>query len=360
MKPSKLQVYDPPMCCSSGVCGPNVNPELVRFSSDLDWLRQQGVEVERYNLSSHPAAFVRQEAVKEALKNEGNDCLPLIVVNGLIVTKGIYPARSDLMKLSRIDSEKVRAEATPAAASSVEAQSQTALCAPGCNCPTPSGSRKMKAGVSLIVLLAVAAIFAYKMSSAKQDASNNIAAKGGSAFAVAQAAPNAMPGVEDQSSSVAVENKTAESAVPQDKPTVENATAPESAKRGEKIGEYLASLGELNKVALNQDAVFVYIPAKNNEPVSSKTNDAVLAAQKALKSNKITLGLYTLSTSSPDYSGISAQVQSPAILVAIKGKGMAAVSGDVTETKLLQAFTASSRAGGCGPSGCGPSGAGCK
>ena len=83
------------------------------------------------------------------------------------------------------------------------------------------------------------------------------------------------------------------------------------------------------------------------------------AAQRALKSNKITLGLYTLPNSSPDYSGISAQVQVPAILVACKGKGMAAVSGDVTEQKLLQAFVASSSAGGCGPSGCGPSSGGC-
>jgi hypothetical protein len=90
-----------------------------------------------------------------------------------------------------------------------------------------------------------------------------------------------------------------------------------------------------------------------------KTNTAVLAAQRTLKSSKITLGLYTLPTRSPDYPAISAQVQAPAILVACKGKGMAAVSGDVTEAKLLQAFVATSRAGGCGPSGCGPSGGAC-
>jgi hypothetical protein len=86
MQPAKLQVYDPPMCCSSGVCGLEVNPKLARFSSDLDWLRQQGVEVERYSLSSHPAAFAQQQAVKDALKNDGNDCLPLIVVKGTIVS----------------------------------------------------------------------------------------------------------------------------------------------------------------------------------------------------------------------------------------------------------------------------------
>jgi hypothetical protein len=102
MKHSRLQVFDPPMCCSSGVCGPNVEPKLVRFSRDLDWLRQQGVEVERYNLSSDPAAFAGQGAVREALTKEGNGCLPLILVDGSIVSRGVYPSRSELMELAGI------------------------------------------------------------------------------------------------------------------------------------------------------------------------------------------------------------------------------------------------------------------
>jgi hypothetical protein len=208
--------------------------------------------------------------------------------------------------------------------------------------------------------LAVGGILVYKASSGQLSASSSGTAKGGSVFAVAQAAPNAMPGVEAQLSSVTQQNKTEKSAVPEDKPMAKNGTKAELTKGGKKIGEYLESFSALNKVALNQDAVFVYIPAKRDEPVGSKTNDAVLAAQRTLKSNNIALGLYTLPTSSPDHSAISAQVQTPAILVATKGKGMAAVSGDVTEAKLLQAFVASSSAGGCGPSGCGPSSAGCK
>jgi hypothetical protein len=47
----KLEIYDPPMCCSSGVCGPSVDPVLPRFAADLDWISQRGVAVERYNLS---------------------------------------------------------------------------------------------------------------------------------------------------------------------------------------------------------------------------------------------------------------------------------------------------------------------
>ncbi|MDH3390414.1 MAG: arsenic metallochaperone ArsD family protein, partial [Desulfobulbaceae bacterium] len=32
---SGIEIYDPPMCCPTGVCGPNVDPELVQFAADL-------------------------------------------------------------------------------------------------------------------------------------------------------------------------------------------------------------------------------------------------------------------------------------------------------------------------------------
>jgi AhpD family alkylhydroperoxidase len=92
----KIQVFDPPMCCSTGVCGPSVDPELVRFAADLDWLKRQGVDVERYNLSQQPAAFAGNPVVKDALAKEGNDCLPLTLVDGAVACKGKYPTREAL------------------------------------------------------------------------------------------------------------------------------------------------------------------------------------------------------------------------------------------------------------------------
>ena len=242
------------------------------------------------------------------------------------------------MERSEIDSKKASEESTRAQTSSVDPGNGTPACGPGCACGAPSSGKKMKIAVSLIVLAAVASIFIYKAAAAKNNGSNNTAAQSGAAFAFAPPPPSTMPGAESQPS---------------------NAASLGVAKAGQKVGEYLDSLSALNKVAVNQDAVFVFIPAPKNDLADDKTNTAVLAAQRTLKSNKITLGLYTLRASSPDYSGISAQVQAPAILVACKGKGMAAVSGDVTEQKLLQAFVASSSAGGCGPSGCAPSTPGC-
>ena len=95
----KLEVFDPAMCCSTGVCGPNVDPALVQFSSDFLWVAGQGVHVERYNLAQQPQAFAANQAVKAALTEHGNACLPLILVDGAIVTKGRYPAREELAKL---------------------------------------------------------------------------------------------------------------------------------------------------------------------------------------------------------------------------------------------------------------------
>jgi hypothetical protein len=53
-----LDVFDPPMCCSSGVCGPSVDPLLAAFAADVDWLASKGVSISRYNLAQDPAGHV--------------------------------------------------------------------------------------------------------------------------------------------------------------------------------------------------------------------------------------------------------------------------------------------------------------
>ena len=93
-----IQVFDPAMCCETGVCGPSVDPLLARFSADLAWLRGQGFAVERYNLAQQPGVFAATAAVKEALQVEGNDCLPMILCDGEVVSKGLYPTRNTLAR----------------------------------------------------------------------------------------------------------------------------------------------------------------------------------------------------------------------------------------------------------------------
>jgi len=91
----KLEVYDPAMCCSTGVCGPEVDPALVAFAADLKWVGEQGVAVQRYNLSTEPQAFAANPAVIKEME-AGMDRLPIIAVDGHIIATGVYLSRDQL------------------------------------------------------------------------------------------------------------------------------------------------------------------------------------------------------------------------------------------------------------------------
>ena len=102
---NRVEVFDPPMCCSTGVCGPSIDPALVRFAADLHWLANQRIAVERYNLAQQPQAFAANEVVKTALKQYGNECLPLILLNGAVISKSCYPTRDELARLAGVEPE---------------------------------------------------------------------------------------------------------------------------------------------------------------------------------------------------------------------------------------------------------------
>ncbi len=91
-----IRVFDPAMCCSTGICGPSVDPNLVQFAADLDWLKTQGVSVERFNLAQQPAAFAADAAVKAALETKGEAGLPLVKVDGEVKSSGLFPSRDEL------------------------------------------------------------------------------------------------------------------------------------------------------------------------------------------------------------------------------------------------------------------------
>lgn len=84
------------MCCSSGICGPSVDPLLARFAADLDWLKSQGVSVQRFNLSRQPGAFADDAAVTAALQANGAAGLPVVKVDGELKCSGAYPTRAEL------------------------------------------------------------------------------------------------------------------------------------------------------------------------------------------------------------------------------------------------------------------------
>jgi len=89
-----LLVFDRPLCCSTGICGPDVDPALVAFAADLQWLARQGIAVERFNPVQQPQAFAANPTVREELDKHGNDCLPLVLVDGKVVSRGQVPSRA--------------------------------------------------------------------------------------------------------------------------------------------------------------------------------------------------------------------------------------------------------------------------
>ncbi|MBC7907218.1 MAG: arsenite efflux transporter metallochaperone ArsD [Rhodospirillaceae bacterium] len=92
----KLEIFDPAMCCSTGVCGPEVDPMLVQFAADLKWVAEQGVTVQRYNLGQEPQAFAANADVVKQLEM-GMERLPVVLVDGEIVAAGIYLTRDQLV-----------------------------------------------------------------------------------------------------------------------------------------------------------------------------------------------------------------------------------------------------------------------
>ncbi|MGH7971078.1 MAG: arsenite efflux transporter metallochaperone ArsD, partial [Limisphaerales bacterium] len=127
-----IQVFDPPMCCSTGICGPSVDPTLVRFAADLSWLQDQGITVQRYNLSQSPAAFVENDQVKQALTDKGETALPLVLANGSVVASGRYPERAELAAWAGLASQGSSTSPTPKPDACCGANSENE--APGAKC----------------------------------------------------------------------------------------------------------------------------------------------------------------------------------------------------------------------------------
>lgn len=93
-----LKIYDPAMCCSTGVCGPDVDTELVQLANFLKNLDQCSVKVERYNLSQEPAEYTK-EPVAGVLKEKGTDALPFVMIDDEVISVGEYPELDKLTSL---------------------------------------------------------------------------------------------------------------------------------------------------------------------------------------------------------------------------------------------------------------------
>ena len=109
----KIDVYDPAMCCSTGVCGPDVDDSLTDFANDVKWMKSQGIEVNRFNLGQEPEAFKSNPVVIARLQNAGSDILPIIFINGERVSEGAYPDRNQLKDWFSLNGDANNENRTP-------------------------------------------------------------------------------------------------------------------------------------------------------------------------------------------------------------------------------------------------------
>lgn len=104
----KMIIFDPAMCCSTGVCGPSVNRELLRVATVINNLKNKGILIERYNLTSNPQIFVDNKTINEILNTKGIEALPVTMVDGKVVKIGKYPTNEEFCELLEIPKESLQ------------------------------------------------------------------------------------------------------------------------------------------------------------------------------------------------------------------------------------------------------------
>jgi hypothetical protein len=101
---ANIQIFEPGLCCGTGICGVDVDQALVTFSADLDWVRAGGGDIARSNLAQEPLAFVENEVARQFLHTVGQAGLPLTLVDGATVLTGRYPSRAELASWTGLES----------------------------------------------------------------------------------------------------------------------------------------------------------------------------------------------------------------------------------------------------------------
>jgi hypothetical protein len=127
-----LTIYDPAMCCPTGICGAEIDQKLVAFAADLDWLKSEGIEVRRINLSQEPALFAENEQVKAILQNSGIEGLPVILADDEMQSSGQYPDRVKLAQMVGVTTAQSTGQASAVATGCCGQSSDAEKSSSGC------------------------------------------------------------------------------------------------------------------------------------------------------------------------------------------------------------------------------------
>lgn len=95
----KIELYEPAMCCETGICGVEVDPMLLKMNSLIKTLQANGYDVDRYNLGQTPGKFVENVLVNELMQEKGIEVFPLLIIDGIIIKQGSYPNDDEILNL---------------------------------------------------------------------------------------------------------------------------------------------------------------------------------------------------------------------------------------------------------------------
>lgn len=94
----KIEIFDPAMCCTTGVCGPSIDPELMRIATVIHSLKDKGIVIKRHGLSNEPQDFIANQVISDLLQQEGAEILPVTLVDGVVAKTKEYPTNEEIEK----------------------------------------------------------------------------------------------------------------------------------------------------------------------------------------------------------------------------------------------------------------------
>jgi hypothetical protein len=103
----KIEIFDPALCCPTGLCGPSINPDLMRIAAAVEFLRRQGVRIVRHNLKDVPQHYVDNLVVNSYLQEHGAEGLPVILLDGKLEIAGKYPTNQQLTDWTGVDLDAI-------------------------------------------------------------------------------------------------------------------------------------------------------------------------------------------------------------------------------------------------------------
>jgi len=348
----------------SSCCGPigQSEEQIQSLKSSIE--EELGYEVEVLNVKNEDHVKNHPQ-VLQLVQSLGPSALPILTLEDEVVSignptpeKAIAEIRENTKKKTFGKENKMLDNDNTGQAGKGNLEDSQACCpsaSGGGDCcpPSPGGGKGWKTAVFILIVVAAGVVLARSLI----KKSNTTTDQTEQSFATIQPV--------GKSDTPSTTNVTTKAETPTESKSEIKSPSVENGKAGMEVsnettsslwGKPLDSLASLIKVAAETDAVFILLAAEDKQNMQPITKQ-IEAAAKKVQSNGVRVSAFTLKKDAPNYAQLAKQLSIPCVLAMVKGRGMSGVSGDITETKLVQAFVMASRpSSGCGPAGCGPSG----